>query len=107
MSEDKPKIRLHRYEYIVAMKWPGSEHWLMIWPHPYPELAPAGVPAARTERNRLVTDADLNGPDWIDPAADHHRDHTALTSAIRRELAQTTHAVNGTLDMIDRHPYNA
>ena len=89
------------------MKWPDSGHWPMIWPNPYPELAPAGEPAARTEWNRLVTDADLGGPDWIDPAADHHGDLTALTTAIRRELAQATYAVNGTLDMIDRHPYNA
>jgi len=107
MSENKPKIRLHRYECILAVKWPDFEHWLMIWPGLDPELAAASEPAARTEWNRLITDADLDGPDWIDPAADHHRDLTALTSAIRAELAQATHTVNGTLDMIDKHPYNA
>ena len=42
MSEDKPKIRLHRHERILAVKWPGDEHWLMIWPDPYPDLAPPG-----------------------------------------------------------------
>jgi hypothetical protein len=74
---------------------------------PVPGTRP-GRRARRPDRwNRLVTGADLNGPDWIDPAADHHRDLTALTSAIRRELAQATHAVNGTLDMTDRHPCNA
>ena len=57
------------------------------------------------EWNRLVTDADLGGPDWIDPAADHHRDLAALTRAIRAELAQAAYTVNGTLDMIERaHP---
>ena len=30
--------------------------------------------------------ADLDGPEWIDPAADHHRDLTALTAAVRGEL---------------------
>jgi hypothetical protein len=54
ISEDKPKIRLHRYERILAVKWPGNEHWLMIWPAPYPDLAPPGTPAAQTEWNRLV-----------------------------------------------------
>ena len=49
MSGDKPKIRLHRYESILAVKWPDFGHWLMIWPNPYPELAPAGEPAARTD----------------------------------------------------------
>ena len=24
MSEDKPKIRLHRYERTLAVKWPGG-----------------------------------------------------------------------------------
>ena len=47
------------------------------------------------EWNRLVTDADLGGPDWIDPAADHHRDLAALTRAIRAELAQAAYTVNG------------
>ncbi len=40
----------------------------MVWPNPGP--APAGESAVQTVRNRLVTDAELNGPDWIDPAAD-------------------------------------
>lgn len=66
------------HEYILAVKWPDFGHWLMIWPDPYPELAPDGEPATRVEWNRLVTGADLNGPDWIEPAADHHRRLTAL-----------------------------
>lgn len=107
MSADTPKIRIHRYEYILAVKWPTFEHWLMIWPDPYPEFAKDGQPAARTEWNRLVTDADFDGHDWIDPGADHHRDLTGLTSAIRTELERTVHRITGTLDMIDKDPYNA
>lgn len=81
MSEDKSKIRLHRYERILAVKWPGDEHWLMIWPDPYPDLAPPGQPAAQTEWNRLARDDDMDGHGWIDPVADHHRDLTRLTAA--------------------------
>ena len=107
MSEDEPKIRLHRYERILAVKWPGDEHWLMIWPHPYPDLAPLGQPAAQTEWSRLAKDDDMDGHDWIDPAADHHRDLTRLTAAIRTEPDSAARRINGTLGMIDKHPYNA
>ena len=86
MSEDKPKIRLHRYERILAVKWPSDKHWLMIWPDPYPDLAPPGKSPAQTEWSRLARDDDLDGHDWIDSAADHHRDLTRLTAAIRAEL---------------------
>ena len=30
-----PLIRVHRYEYILAIKWPEFERWLMIWPDQY------------------------------------------------------------------------
>ena len=33
-----------------------------------------------------MSDADLDGPEWIDPAAGHHRDLTALTATVRGEL---------------------
>jgi hypothetical protein len=33
-----------------------------------------------------VSDAGLDGPVWIGPAADYHRDLTALTAAVRGEL---------------------
>jgi len=67
MSEDKPKIRLHRYERILAVKWPDDEHWLMIWPDPYPDIATPGKPAAQVECNKLVRDGDKVGHEWIDP----------------------------------------
>ena len=49
----------------------------------------------------------MDGHDWIDPAADHHRDLTRLTAAIRTELDSAARTMNATLGMIDKHPYNA
>jgi hypothetical protein len=34
VSQDKPEIRLHRYEHILAVKNGRHAHWLMIWPQP-------------------------------------------------------------------------
>jgi hypothetical protein len=47
------------------------------------------------------------GPEWIDPAAGHHRDLTALTAAVRGELDRAVRRVNATLGMAGRHSYNA
>jgi len=63
--------------------------------------------AAQTKRNPLVSDADLDGPEWIDPAAGHHRDLTALTAAVRGELDRAVGRVNATVGMAGRHFYNA
>ena len=49
-----------------------------------------------------MSDADLDGPEWIDPAAAHHRDLTALTAAVRGELDRAVRRVNATLGMADR-----
>ena len=54
-----------------------------------------------------MSDADLDGPEWIDPAAGHHRDLTALTAAVRGELDRAVRKVNATLGMADRHSCNA
>ncbi|HEY3033203.1 MAG TPA: hypothetical protein VGJ54_00895 [Streptosporangiaceae bacterium] len=43
-----------------------------------------------------MSDADLDGPEWTGPAADHHRGLTALTAV-----------VSGELDRAGRHSYNA
>ena len=51
-----------------------------------------------------MSDADLNGPEWIDPAADHHR---YLTAAVRGELDRAVRRVNPTLDMAGRHSCNS
>jgi hypothetical protein len=52
-----------------------------------------------------VSDADLDGPEWIDPAAGHHRDLTALTAAVRGELDRAVRRVNATL--VKWHPLPA
>ena len=36
VSQDKPEIRLHRYEHILAVKNGRHAHWLMIWPQTGP-----------------------------------------------------------------------
>ncbi len=41
------------------------------------------------------------------PAADHHRDLTVLTAAVRGELDRAVRAVNATLGMTGRQPCNA
>ena len=54
-----------------------------------------------------MSDANLDGPEWIDPAVDHHRDLAALTAAVRGELDRAVRRVNATLGMAGRHSYNA
>ena len=49
-----------------------------------------------------MSDADLDRPEWINPAADHHRDLTALTAAVRGELDRAVRRINATLGMVDR-----
>ena len=53
-----------------------------------------------------MSDADLDGPEWIGPAAGH-RDLTALTAAVRGELDRAVRRVNATLGMAGRHSHNA
>jgi hypothetical protein len=79
----------------------------MIWPGEYPDFAPGGKPAATTEWRPLAyRDTDFDRPDWIDPAADRHRDLAKWTTAIRDRLAATASSVGQTLDLIEAHPYN-
>jgi len=54
-----------------------------------------------------VSDADLDGPEWTGPAADHHCYLTALTAAVRGELDRAVRRVNATLGMAGRHSCNA
>ena len=49
-----------------------------------------------------MSNADLDGPEWIDPAADHHRDLTALTAADRGELDRAGRRINATLGRVAR-----
>ena len=46
----------------------------------------------------------MEGHDWIDPAADHHRDLARLTAAVRAELDSAARRINAKLGMIDKHP---
>jgi hypothetical protein len=63
--------------------------------------------AAQTKRNPLVSGADRDGPEWTGPAADHHRDLTAPTAAVRGELDRAVRTVNATLGMTGKRPCNA
>lgn len=100
-----PLIRVHRYEYILAIKWPEFERWLMVWPD---EHARDARPAANTEWRRLsFGDSDFeNLHEWIDPTAHYHRDLLKWTAIIRQHLASTARSVDQTLKSIEAHPYN-
>ena len=54
-------------------------------------------PRDQTEPARVRRRPD--GPEWTDPAADHHRDLTVLTAAVRGELDRAVRTVSATLDM--------
>jgi hypothetical protein len=54
-----------------------------------------------------VSDPGPNGPAWTDPTADHHRDLTVLTAAVRGELDRAVRTVNATLGMTGKQPCNA
>ncbi|MFI6396461.1 hypothetical protein [Nonomuraea sp. NPDC050540] len=102
--QNAPKIRIHRYEHILAIKWPEFDRWLMVWPNEY---AGEREPAATTEwRPLLFGEADFEDRhEWIDPAAEHHADVTPRTGRVRRELAQTVSAVTQILNGLDAHPW--
>jgi hypothetical protein len=38
-----PQLRIHRDERTIAVHWPDSERWLMIWPPEYPSTSWAGI----------------------------------------------------------------
>lgn len=114
-----PQIRIHRYEYIAAIRWPEFDRWLMIWPDelakkadPDNPYAGAGQRAATTEwRPVTYGDADFDDRhEWIDPAADHSRDFMKLTAMIRETVTKSgrelNHLVGSLLDRIEDHPYH-
>jgi hypothetical protein len=61
----------------------------------------------RDQRNPLVSDPGPHGPEWTGPTADHHRDLTVLTAAVRGELDRAVRTVNATLGMTGKQPCNA
>jgi len=95
-----PMIRVHRYEPVLAIKWPYYERWLWVWANEY---SAAGEPAADTEWRPLLYDDMDDRQTWIDPTTCDHTDLTRWTHLIREQLDA---AVRGTLDMIDQHPWN-
>jgi DNA-binding transcriptional regulator YhcF (GntR family) len=99
-TSQAPKIRVHRYEDILAIKWPHFDRWLMVWPNQY---ARDGQPAAGTEwRSLLYGDTDLTEREgWVDPAVDHHTDLRRWTGAIRRDLS----SIEQVLKSLERHPW--
>ena len=62
-------------------------------------------PRDQTEPARVRPGPDR--PEWTGPAADHHRDLTAPTAAVRGELDRAVRTVNATLDMTGKQPCNA
>ena len=66
---------------------------------------PTNLSPRRPSGTRWCPTPGLDGPEWIGPAADHHRDLTALTGAVRGELDRAVRRVNATLGMADRHSY--
>ncbi|MFI8085919.1 hypothetical protein ACIF6L_34655 [Kitasatospora sp. NPDC086009] len=96
----RPKIRLHKFEFAMAIQWPtapwpgGLDRWLVTW----------GSPDASSEwREEKEMRFDRLGPDdeWMDPLADHHKDLTPWTSAIRRDLRSIVQILN----RLDDHPF--
>ena len=66
------QIRVHKYEAIIAVRWPHDDRWLMVWPtqpQPTVEWRPRSFPDTDL-------DTDLDTEHWVDPAAD-----TTATSA--------------------------
>ena len=48
--EERPRLRIRRWEMVMAVRWPDWDHWLMIWPPEYPATT-----AARRHRSESGT----------------------------------------------------
>lgn len=51
-----------------------------------------------------MSDPGPDVPEWTDSAADHHRDLTVLSAAVRGELDRAVRTVNATLGMTGKQP---
>src|SRR3954469_20020529 len=91
----QPEIRLHRYEKAIAVKWPGDDRWFMAWGDLGASAEWRGNP-----HNPLGFDKLSPDDEWMDPIAEHHRDLSPWTEALRRDLA----SVQKTLDSMEDHP---
>ena len=107
--EDRPQLRIHRWEMVMAVRWPDWDHWLMIWPPEYPSYD-RSPPAPEWKRH--MTDADFDDPEWIDPAGQFRRDLPVITGDAREQLRRAEDSlrrafsgVGQALDAIDTHPW--
>jgi DNA-binding transcriptional MocR family regulator len=102
-----PLVRVHRDQPVVAIKWPQCDRWLMARP---PEPAGQADPAATAEWALTTAEPDLDGDDWIDPAAALGADVRAYTGRLRQQLAVASRqlsAVRESLDDLERHARTA
>jgi hypothetical protein len=107
--DERPQLRLHRWDTVMAVRWPHWEHRLMIWP---PEYSDYERRPAAPERKRDMTDADFDDPKWIDPAAQFRRDLPVLAGKAREQLRhaedglrRTLSGIGQALDAIGVHPW--
>jgi len=107
--EERPQLRIHRWEMVMAVRWPDWEHWLMIWPPEYPDYE-RRPPAAEWKRD--MADADLDDPEWIDPAGQFRRDLPVITGDAREQLRRAGDdlrraftGIGQALDAIEAHPW--
>ena len=107
--DDRPQLRIHRWEMVMAVRWPDWDHWLMIWPPEYPDYE--RHPQA-PEWKRHMTDADFDAPEWIDPAGQFRRDLPVITGDAREQLRRAEDdlrsaftGIGRALDAIDAHPW--
>ena len=88
--EERPQLRIHRWEMVMAVRWPDWDHWLMIWPPEYPSYDRS--PQA-PEWKRHMTGADFDDPEWIDPAGQFRRDLPVITGDAREQLRRAEDSV--------------
>jgi hypothetical protein len=89
---EPPRIRVHKFEHRVAIKWPEWDCWWVV----DPDRPQGGYWASRG-----VSFDGPDAPEWLDPTANHHADLSTWTGAIRRELG----SIEQTLKGLERHPW--
>lgn len=91
-----PQIRIHRYEQAIAVKWPGEDRWFMAW-------GDGGASAEWRDNPNDSLGFDKLSPDdeWMDPIAEHRKDVTPWTEAIRRDVA----SIQRLLGSLENHPW--
>jgi hypothetical protein len=108
-ADDRVKLRIHRWDMVMALRWPDWDHWLMLWPPEYPDY---DRKPSQPEWRPGMTDADFDDPEWIDPASQFSRDLPLLTGQVRDQLRRAEESARRALadaakalDAIDAHPW--